>query len=319
VASEADQGRRLARLEKAVGGLRQQQDRLLAQQAHTHRAVMAVVRRLFLDSGTLDYPQRLIAQRFRGLSQNEEDGITLAILGEAGVATATFAEVACGTNGGNSGFLAAELGWSGLMVDADPEAVAVCRTRFNPRRVAVAEAWVTRETINDLLEQHGITGEIDVLSIDIDGNDYWVWEAIEVCSPRLVIVECNWRFGTERAVVVPYEADFDRHDPDSTERPRQHRYYLGASPAAMDLLARRKGYRLVAAEPRGPNGYFLRDDVAPHIPAREVPDLFHVPWALLDGKRDEPDPVAEMYAYIEANSLPLVDVAGEAPRRAGAR
>ena len=72
------------------------------------------------------------------------------------------------------------------------------------------QAFITRENINDLIRRSEISGEIGVLSIDIDGNDYWVWEAIDVIMPSVVIVEYNHRFGPERAVTIPYSADFQR-------------------------------------------------------------------------------------------------------------
>jgi hypothetical protein len=188
--------------------------------------------------------------------------------------------------------------------------VAISRARFNAERVKVVQAWVTRETVNDLLEEHDATGEIDLLSIDIDGNDYWLWEAIEVCSPRLVIIECNLHFGPERAVVVPYDPAFDRR--------RHSPMYCGASLAAMVHLGGRKGYRLVAMEPYGPNAYFLRDDVAPAIPAAESRDVFHPPQKGLERHRGPKAQVRQvgregdgLYEYIEKHQLPLVELTAD--------
>jgi hypothetical protein len=270
------------------------------------RSLESVLRKLFLADHELPYPYRLTANRFGSLSQNEEDGITLAIFKEAGVSNSRFVEIACGDNGGNSGFLARELGWSGLMVDQNPEMVAIARARFNAERVKVVEAWVTRETVNDLLEEHGATGEIDLLSIDIDGNDYWLWEAIEVCSPRLVIIECNLYFGPERAVAIPYDPGFDRH---------QHsRMYCGASLGAMARLADRKDYRLVAMEPYGPNAYFLREDVGSTIPAAQPREVFHPRQGAVESPRSAKERARQvareseaLYAYIEEHQLPLVE------------
>lgn len=272
----------------------------------TSRGMESVLRKLYLADHELPFPHRLTANRFGILSDSDEDGITLAIFREAGVSNSRFVEIGCGANGGNSGFLARELGWSGLMVDQNLEMVAIARARFNAERVNVVQSWVTRETVNDLLEEHGAVGEIDLLSIDIDGNDYWVWEAIEACSPRLAIIECNERFGPDRAVAVPYDPDFERH--------RDSRIYYGASLAAMVHLGRRKGYRLVAMEPYGPNAYLLRDDIAPAIPAAESREVFHVVQKGLETSRGKKqrdrqrDPEKDLYAYIEERRLPLVEL-----------
>ena len=94
-----------------------------------------------------------------------------------------------GLSGGNSGFLARECGWSGLMVDGHAEHMIQVGRRF-PTVTAVA-SWVTRDNVNQLISQHGFTGEVDLFSLDLDGNDYWIWEAMTACSPRIVILEYN--------------------------------------------------------------------------------------------------------------------------------
>jgi hypothetical protein len=205
---------------------------LTGQLIRSAQVLDGLTRRLVMDPDKLSYPERLTAQRFPGLSQNGEDGILLALFGVIGADERRFAELGCGTNGGNSGFLTYELGWSGLIVDADETYVAACRHLQPPSRVDVVQAWITREGVNDLLTEHGIEGEIDLLSIDIDGNDYWIWEAITVVTPRVVVIEYNAGFGPERAIAVRYRADFNRKE--------IHRLYYGASLQALNRLARRR-------------------------------------------------------------------------------
>ncbi len=109
------------------------------------------------------------------------------------------------------------------------------------------------------MTRHGFTGDVDLLSLDVDGNDYWVWQALTACSGRVVVLEYNSMFGPDRAVTIPYDPKFNRRD---------HRFcYFGASLAALTKLSASKGYRLVAVEPTGVNAFFLRDDIAPAIPA----------------------------------------------------
>ena len=239
--------------------------------------LQAILRRLYIDVSDLPYPSKLNAQRFRLVSQNEEDGMTLALMKSVGETNREFVDIGCGLNGGNSGFLAREFGWSGVMVDADQRKAERASRRYG-ERVKGITAWVTRENINQLLHTHDINKDLDLFSLDIDGVDYWVWEALERCAPRVVIIEYNALFGANRAVVVPYGQNFDRHSLGWVEE--QHakwgRYYYGASLSAVNKLATRKGYRLVAGEPSGTNAFFLRNDVGPDIPGCEVGKAFHL-------------------------------------------
>lgn len=280
-------------------------DRLAQRQATTEKTLrrlernMEAVLRLSSSSGNLlTYPSKLVYERFGIWSQNEEDGVTLALLREAGCETYTFVELGSGDNGGNSGFLAAELGWRGLFVDANEELLTTLRNAM-PARVSVVNSWIERETVNDLLSEHGISGEIDLLSIDIDGNDYWLWQAIDAVSPRIVIVEYNSVFGPARSVVVPYDPGFHWERNDAVGKA-----YYGASLQAYARLGNEKGYRLVAVEPRGVNAYFLRSDVAPHIPACDP----HDEYRLLDKHAKLLAQAPDLFAQMEQRGLPLVDL-----------
>ena len=239
--------------------------------------LQAILRRLYMDPRELPYPSKLNAQRFRLVSQNEEDGMTLALMNSVGETNREFVDIGCGLNGGNSGFLARELGWSGVMVDADQRKAERASRRYG-ERVKGVTAWVTRENINQLFDTHNVKDDLDLFSLDIDGVDYWVWEALERCAPRVVIIEYNALFGTKRSVVVPYGENFDRHSLGWVEEQHSQwgRYYYGASLSAVDKLAERKGYRLVAGEPSGTNAFFLRNDVGPEIPTCNVSKAFHL-------------------------------------------
>ena len=257
--------------------------------------VDALVRHTFLD-GHLPEPQAMLARRFRGLSQHEEDGITVALFDRIGADTRRFVEIGAGVNGGNSGFLAKECGWTGLMLEIEPERASRLRTRFAPA-VRVVEAQVTRENVNELVTAHGLAGDIDLLSIDIDSIDYWVWEQLTACRPRIVIVEYNPLFGTDRAVTVPYDPTFDRRQFDV---PRAA--YYGASLPALAKLGARKGYRLVLLEPRGVNAFFVRDDLARDLPPLRVGTVPLAPDVVADFGPDGVFPV------LERAGLALVDV-----------
>jgi hypothetical protein len=256
---------RLGRLETAVVELKK-----------THRLVAAVARRLFLEGIELPPRKLLRASRFGDTSQNEEDGLLLEVFRRIGVTDRRFVEIGCGVNGGNSGFLARECGWGGLMIDGRSGAIDKVSILYASEDVVAECHLMSRENINSILEKAGFTGEIDLLSIDVDGNDFWLWDALTICRPRVVIIEYNYLLGPTAAVTIPYAADFRL--PEAATRA-----YRGASIEAMVRLGKRLGYRLITSERI--NAVFLRDDVpsdlptltaslAHQAPANRVKDVF---------------------------------------------
>lgn len=285
-----DINRRLKQIERQLASV----EKIWQRTRHLEPAVQALLRARHLEPDALPYPERLMARRFRLSSQNQEDGMTLALLNETGVRHRTFVEIGSGLSGGNSGFLARECGWTGLMVDGHEGHMVQVGRRF-PSVTAVA-AWVTRENINEVITANGFGGDVDLFSLDLDGNDYWIWETMTACTPRVVILEYNSMFGPDRAVTVPYDPTFDRH--------RQHTMYYGASLAACARLSERKGYRLVAVEPTGVNAFFVRNDLAPHVPACEPQRAFR----LLEKYDVLMQRGEDVYRYAERVGLAIVDV-----------
>lgn len=239
------------------------------------RQINAVLRTLHLHRMPLSPPLDLIAKRFRLWSQNEEDGIILALFEHAGITDRRFVEIGSGQSGGNSAFLAYECGWNGLMIDIVPDAIDTLRRRFshNPGVIGVAAA-VSAENVNQLLTDHGFTGEIDLLSLDIDGIDYWVLKALTAVSPRIIIVEVQSIWKSDASVTVPNLPDF------VTEHVDGFGVYSGASLPAFVKLARAKGYRLVGCQRYGFNAVFVRSDVGVDVlPEIAAADCFRHPFA----------------------------------------
>jgi hypothetical protein len=146
--------------------------------------------------------------------------------------------------------------WSGLVMDASERNLRAIQADHQHWRndLRAKAAFVTRDNIEGLLAESGLQGEIGLLSIDIDGNDYWVWQAIEGVRPAIVTIEYNSVFGPERAHVVPYEERFERH------RAHWSGLYWGASLAALTRLAEAKGYALVGSNSAGNNAFFVARD-----------------------------------------------------------
>jgi hypothetical protein len=274
---------RLERIERALRDLKQNVD-----------LVPALVRKMYLADVKLKPPYDLQAERFSFSSQNDEDGLVLALFKRIGMTNCRFVELGCGMNGGNSGFLASELGWHGLMVDARDDAIRKIATRFTGHNVTARHLTLTRDNVNGLIEECGFTGEIDLLSIDIDGMDYWIWQAISACNPRLVAIEYNWLFGADVAVTVPYTETFDL---DAIGL----RSYHGASLAALVHLGRTKRYRLVATE--RVNAFFLRQDVAPEIQEIDAKNGYRAPLNFANTRK--------VFADLERFGLALTTVGRE--------
>jgi len=201
------------------------------------------------------------------MSQLDTDGLLVALLKEAGTNSKSFVDIGCGRSGGNSGLLAGELGWKGLMVDASKTAVRRVAERFshNPNVQAVC-TFVTPQNINQMLTDAGYVGEVDIFSLDIDSYDYWVFQSMTVCNPRILLLEYNAAFGPDKCVTVPIDAQLDNTP----------KGYHGASLRALVKLAESKGYRLVSCDQGGANALFLRSDVATHVPGVDVSMAFRM-------------------------------------------
>ena len=187
-------------------------------------------------------------------SQNGEDGVLAEILRRIGPGRREFVEfgVERGTEG-NCVALADVLGWSGLFMEADPSHAHGLAWKYrNHDRVATVRTRVTAENIDELLAAHAVSEEPDVLAIDVDGNDLWIWRALTWARPRVVVIEYNAQLDQTRPLVVPYDPDWSWQGTD----------WFGASLAALELVGREKGYVLVHTELNGVNAFFVRDDVA---------------------------------------------------------
>lgn len=196
---------------------------------------------------------------FKVFSQFEEDGLLLYLFSIIGMDNKVFIEI--GSDDGinsNSANLFFHFGWRGLFIDGNKRSINRGKYFFNrfphkwQHKPSFVNQLVNRENINSTIRDAGYQGEIGLLSIDIDGNDYWIWDALDIVNPRVVIIETHNVFGLNN-IVVPYNANYTY--------PGLHPQYHGASPVAMTKLANKKGYRLVGANGLGFNFIFVRNDI----------------------------------------------------------
>jgi hypothetical protein len=195
---------------------------------------------------------------FRVFSQWGEDGIIQQLIRAVPIPKPLFVEFGVENYlESNTRFLLTNNQWAGLVIDGSAQNIAFIKEDpiYWAANLKAQCAFITRENINGLLLENGVAGDIGLLSVDIDGNDYWVWSAIDAISPRIVICEYNSLWGPHEAVTVPYDARFERGNAHFSK------LYFGASIAALYHLARTKGYTLVGSNAAGCNAFFVRDDV----------------------------------------------------------
>jgi len=246
----------------------------------TYAAIAEAHRRAPLPDDLTTVP--LTRWESRVFSQNGEDGVLAELLRRVGTGPRSFVEF--GISDGREGTcvaLAALHGFSGLFMESD--------TGLFGRLTARARAWpgvrcrhavVTPANVAELFADAGVPRDLDVLSIDVDGRDYWIWRALEDWEPRVVVVEYNAVLPAGEALTIPagHEAGWD-----ATE-------YFGASIAAFEALGEARGYRLVHTDLTGTNAFFVRSGLADDaLPRREIVPV-HAPNYLLTGLGHAPDP-----------------------------
>jgi hypothetical protein len=244
-----------------------------------HHAVAALQRHVARSSSTeaqvaLFYTYRNMANRqesplpgldevgFRCYSQFEEDGILLYIFGMIGTTNKICVEIGSGDGiECNTANLIVNHGWWGYLFDGDEKSISSAKQFYEsskhswlypPRAI---HAWFTADNINSVVSGAGVEGEIDLLSLDIDGMDYWTWKALDCIKPRVVVCETHGIIGPEDALTVPYDPEFRISTPD----------HHGASLAAMTKLAQEKGYRLIGTHRYGFNAFFVRNDIGENL------------------------------------------------------
>lgn len=162
----------------------------------------------------------------------------------------------------NTRFLLTQSNWQGLILDGSSAHIAAIQSAhyyFKYDLTAVC-AFITAENINQLFQQNNVPARVGLLSIDIDGNDYWVWKSIQSIDADIVIAEYNSLFGNELAITIPYQADFSR------VQAHYSCLYWGASLPALCQLADEKGYAFMGCNNNANNAYFVKKEMLSYIP-----------------------------------------------------
>ena len=203
---------------------------------------------------------------FQVFSQWGEDGIIQYLLHHVTVPNRNFVEFGVENYlEANTRWLVEGHNWSGLVIDGSQQHVDAIKSDaiYWKHRLKAVSAFVDAENINRLISGNGFSGDVGLLSVDIDGVDYWVWKAIDVVTPAIVVVEYNSLFGPARSVTVPYDPNFVR------QKAHYSWSYYGASLAALVGLGKTKGYAFVGSNSAGNNAFFVKSDLL-RSPLREL-------------------------------------------------
>ena len=239
-------------------------------------------------------------------SQNGEDGVLAEIFRRIGPGGKRFIEIGAEPWQSNAIALIDLLGWGGAFIEAVPDRVAAFRDKYAGfRSVEAIEAMVTP----DWVRAFDATGpvDLDLLSIDVDGNDFWIWAAFERMRPKVVLIEYNSHPGPDRAVVQP----------ESAEYVDWHWDFFGASVSALKTLGSLKGYTLVHTESHGVNAFFVRDDL---LWAFADLDLDALPLRApnFDGRGRRHGPDQSGRSYLEIDRDEVTKALARSPRRLSA-
>lgn len=196
---------------------------------------------------------------FKIFSQFGDDGIIQHLIKNIKIKNRIFIEFGVEDfQESNTRFLLMNNNWSGFIMDASEGAMKAVKANswFWKYDLRCQSAFITKENINSLIQQSGFE-EIGLLHVDIDGNDYWINKELDLSkiSPAIIILEYNSVFGRERAVTIPYQANFYRFNAHYSG------LYWGASLKALTLLMRERGYSLIGSNSAGNNAYFVRNDL----------------------------------------------------------
>ncbi|MDB9456384.1 hypothetical protein [Dolichospermum circinale] len=208
---------------------------------------------------------------FQVFSQFGDDGIIQYLVKKIPNLPKTFVEFGVENYvESNTRFLLINNLWSGLVIDGNAENINyihkdIISTLFN---LTSFHTFVTAENINEVLNFHNLKGTIGLMSIDIDGMDYWVWKSLTIVEPIILIIEYNSIFGNDQPFVVPYDPLFNR------EKAHPSRLYWGASLPALYYLGKEKGYSFIGCNSNGNNAYFIKTEHLGNIKSLNITEGF---------------------------------------------
>jgi hypothetical protein len=245
-----------SRIDKVLGrisksGIGAQEERL---RSAASVAQLEDHRRALLESPRNADDRRLLKYGYRVYSQSDEDGILHEILHRIGDGGRRFVEIGAGDGFENNTLFLLIQGWRGVWIEGSSRKVASAKKHHEAEiaegRLQVVQQYSTAANIDETIKRFS-SGELDVLSVDIDGNDYYVLGAIRAVAPRVIVAEYNAKFPPDVRWIMEHN---EAHRWDSTD-------YFGASLKALEILLLERGYLLVGCNLLGTNAFFVRKDL----------------------------------------------------------
>jgi len=211
----------------------------------------------------LKEPIRLERYGYKVYSQSDEDGIIAEIFKRIGATDKKFIEFGVQNGLESNGHFLLHKGWQGLWIEGSSRYCRQIKKKFKEpiakKQLSVIKAFIDRDNINDLIASGNMNGDIDLLSIDVDGNDYHIWKAINCVNPRVVCIEYNATFPPDFEWIMNYNK---KHIWDGSDN-------YGASLKSLEILGNELGYQLVGTNLGGINAFFVKKELAK--------DLFAMP------------------------------------------
>ena len=232
-------------------------------------------------------------------SQNGEDGIIRYIFSQIGFESRYFVEFGFGAHQCNSLRLILHENFKGLMMDGSEEQCRIFNLTCKAKGISdvhAVNAFIDRDNLEHLIRSNNIPAEIDFLSIDVDGNDYWFWRCLQCINPRVICIEYNSGIGSKYSWTIPYNKEFERFSAHPSG------FFAGASIKALESLGEKKGYRLVGCDTTGTNAFFLRNDLGNNqIPTLKASEAFrpHQNWIQRGISQDQQLEIMKLMPYIE--------------------
>ena len=232
-------------------------------------------------------------------SQNGEDGIIRYIFSQIGFDSRYFVEFGFGAHQCNSLRLILHENFKGLMMDGSEEQCRIFNLTCKAKGISdvhAVNAFIDRDNLEHLIRSNNIPAEIDFLSIDVDGNDYWFWRCLQYINPRVICIEYNSGIGSKYSWTIPYNKEFERFSAHPSG------FFAGASIKALESLGEKKGYRLVGCDTTGTNAFFLRNDLGNNqIPTLKASEAFrpHQNWIQRGISQDQQLEIMNLMPYIE--------------------
>jgi len=233
------------------------------------------------------------------LSQNGEDGILRYIFSVIGYENRYFVEFGFGAHQCNSLKLMLHEDFNGLLMDGSKEQCNIFNFAcegIKRKGVKALNTFISLKNLETLIMSNNIPAKIDFLCIDVDGNDYWFWEALSCIQPRVVCIEYNSGIGTSHSWSIPYQSDFERFSAHPSG------FFAGTSLKALESLGIKKGYRLIGCDSTGTNAFFLRDDIdAKEIKTLSCEEAFypHLNWLDRGISQDRQLQIMQSLPYVE--------------------